>query len=251
MNSLSLDRFKVLLVGTKIPENIGSVARLLENYDVREGALVSPQCEWRTGVAQWMATGSSIERLNSLPVHSKLSEAISDCHSVVGFTARSGKTRKSSIKLEEISSKLQGRVALVFGREDFCLLSDEIEVCTHLCALDTSSHFPALNLSHSVAVVLSRLFNDENNSRRGHHEKASVADAEPMFEHLREMLVSLGYRGEGNPERVHSKLKKIFQRAGLTRSELDVLRGIYSKAISFASSNHKPDLDPGSDPSQE
>ncbi len=249
MSSLSLGRFKVLLVGTKIPENIGATARLLENYAVGEAGLVDPQCEWKSGVAQWMATGPSRERLNSIPVYSSLKDAVSDCNAVVGFTARAGKTRKLSLKLESLSASLPGKVALVFGREDFCLLKEEIEICTHLCALDTGPIFPALNLSHSVAVVLSRIFNEENSSRRGHHEIATSADLEPLFDHLGESLRALGFLGEGNPERVLLKLKKIYQRAGLSRSEIDLLRGICTRIISQQSRNSR--VAPDSDPSQE
>jgi tRNA/rRNA methyltransferase len=232
MNSLNLNRFQVLLVGTKIPENIGGVARLLENYAVGGGALIDPQCEWRPGVAQWMATGSSIDRLNALPVFANIGSAVGDCNFVVGFTARAGKTRKTSIKLEDLGKKLSGRVALVFGREDFCLLKEEIDVCSHLCALDSNPDFPALNLSHSVAVVLSQLFLQENNSRKGHFETATVAETEPMFEHLRETLVAVGLDQEGNPERMLGKLRKILQRAELTRDELSLLRGFFSKIAS-------------------
>jgi TrmH family RNA methyltransferase len=230
-NHLNLERYRVALVGTKTPENIGSVARLLENYAVGEGVLVQPNCEWREGVAQWMATGPSIERLNSLPVSESLQESVKDCNFVVGFTARSGRTRRSSIKLEEIGTKLNGKVALVFGREDFCLLKEEIDVCTHLCALDTSPHFPALNLSHSVAVVLSQLFLQEHTSRKGHHQIVTGSELEPMFEHLRSMMVSIGLTTEGNPERMLMGLKKIFQRAELNKADVSLLRGLFSRVM--------------------
>jgi TrmH family RNA methyltransferase len=243
MNSLSLDRFKVILVGTKIPENIGSVARLLENYAVGDAALVDPKCEWREGVAQWMATNSSRDRLNALPVFSSLRDAVADCATVVGFTARAGKTRKVSVKLENLTPLSNGKVALVFGREDFCLLKEEIEVCTHLCALDTSPDFPALNLSHSVAVVLAQVFNQENSSRRGHHEQATQLELEPLFGHLEKMLRTLGYEGEGNPDRVLAKLRKIYQRAGLSRSEIELLRGVCSKTIGLKLRNSSSELD--------
>ena len=236
MNSLRLERYRVLLVGTKIPENIGATARLLENFGVGQGGLVSPQCEWQTGRAQWVATNSSRERLMGLPVYPDLKEAVSDCQAVIGFTARSGKTRKLSLRLEDVSAALGGRVALVFGREDFCLLSEEIEVCTHLCALDTAPGFPALNLSHSVAVVLSQVFKQENSSRKGHSEGATLSELDPLFGHLREMLIRLGFDGEGNPERVLSRLKKIYQRSALSRSEIELLRGICSKTIAQSES---------------
>jgi len=229
MSSSGLDRYKVLLVGTKTPGNIGSTARLLENFAVGEGGLVGPQCDWREGMDQWMATGPSRERLNALPVYPSLKEAVADCHAVVGFTARAGKTRKLNLKLESVASSLSGKVALVFGREDYCLFSEEIELCTHLCALDTGPAFPALNLSHSVAVVLSRLYQEENASRRGHQQLATAQELEPMFDHLESSLRVLGYSGEGNPGRVLSKLRKIYQRAGLSRSEIELLRGLFTQ----------------------
>ncbi len=229
---MDLKRFRVVLVAPKIPENVGSVARLLENYRVGEAALVAPRCEFKKGVAEWLATGPSIKRLHSLPVHADLPEAIHDCNFVVGFTARSGRTRKSSIKLEDIGTKLQGKVALVFGREDFCLLKEEVDFCTHLCALDTNPRFPALNLSHSVAVVLSQLFVQENESRRGHYSLATASEQEPLFLHLREMMVSIGLTKSGNPERMLTRLKKVLQRAQLGKSDILLLRGLFASVIS-------------------
>ncbi len=231
MHSPRLKRFQPLLVGTKIPENIGSFARLLENFEVAEAGLVAPNCEWREGVAQWMATGTSKERLNSIPVHDSLGRAIADCQFVVGFTARAGKNRRMSIRLEDIADQLQGKVALVFGREDFCLLTEEVELCTHLCALDSSPDFPALNLSHSVAVVLSDLYRQEGDSRRGHLTYASTEEMAPAFEHLRSMMIEVGLNREGNPERMLGRLKKIFQRAGLTRDDLGLLRGLFARVM--------------------
>ena len=232
MNSPRLQRFQPLLVGTKIPENIGSFARLLENFEIVEGGLVAPNCEWREGVAQWMATGTSKERLNTIPVHESLASAVSDCQFVVGFTARSGRNRRMSIRLEDIGRNLKGKVALVFGREDFCLLADEVELCTHLCALDSSPDFPALNLSHSVAVVLADLFRQEGDSRRGHLTYAPTEEIAPVFEHLRAMMIEVGLNRDGNPDRMLGRLKKIFQRSGLTREDLGLLRGLFARIIS-------------------
>ena len=235
---MNLSRFKVVLVAPKIAENIGAVARLLENYRVGSASLVQPQCDWRTGVATWMATGPSLNRLHALPVDSDLSASVQDAHFVVGFTARSGKSRKTSIPLQAIS-ELKGNVALVFGREDFCLLKEEIDQCTHLCALDTNPDFPTLNLSHSVAVVLSRLFVDENGSRRGRLALATAQEQEPMFTHLREMMVSVGLTKSGNPDRMIIRMRKIFQRAQLTKSDIALLRGLFSSIISFVGSRKR------------
>ncbi len=251
MSSRSLDRYRVLLVGTKFPGNLGSVARLLENFSVSDAGLVAPRCDWQEGVAQWMATRSSRERLASIPLYESLAAAIADCSTVVGFTSRSGKTRKISLSLEQIpsltgsvtgspdGSVAGGKVALVFGREDLCLFDEEVELCTHLCALDSSPGFPALNLSHAVAVVLSRLYSEESAPKKQPSAGVAMAELEPMLRHLEEALLALGYRGEGNPARVLSKFRKIFQRAGLQRGEIALLRGLCQNILRATASEER------------
>lgn len=228
---MSLERFKVILVEPKTPENIGSTARLLENFHVGSAVLVNPLCEYKTGVAQWVATGSSLARLNALPNVPALKDAIEAENFVVGFTARSGRSRKISIKLEDIAKTLPGKIALVFGRENTCLSSEEAELCTHLCALDTHENFPTLNLSHSVAVVLSQLYRQEIPGRKGHRELATVAEQEPVYEHLREMMIEVGLTEAGNPDRMLVQLRLILARAALTRQDLSLLRGLFARVI--------------------
>ncbi|PRW50932.1 rRNA methyltransferase [Chlorella sorokiniana] len=51
-----------------------------------------------------------------------------------------------------------GAVALVFGREESGLLESELLLCSHACAIPTGRTQPSLNLSHAVAVIVSQLF---------------------------------------------------------------------------------------------
>jgi tRNA/rRNA methyltransferase len=231
MKALDLKRYRVVLVEPRVPENVGAVTRLLENYDVGEAFWVNPQCDVLGGKAQVMATGPSAQRLGKIPVVQDLKSALDGVHAVVGFTARSGRSRKISIKLEDLGRKLPGQVALVFGREDICLTHDEVDLCSHLCTLDTSPRFPALNLSHSVAVVLSHLFNQENDSRKGHRTLATVTEMEPMFEHLKHMMVEVGLNNAGNPARMLSKLKKILLRSELSRADIALWRGLFHRVL--------------------
>lgn len=226
MSNLNLNRFKVVLVEPRVPENVGSVARLLENYAVGDAVLVNPQCEWREGKATIVATGPSQRRLLALEAVPNLKDAVSDCHFVVGFTARSGRNRQISIKLEDLGKKLPGKIGLVFGREDICLTQEETDLCSHLCTLDTAAGFPALNLSHSVAVALSQLFLQEHSSRRGHRTLATAAQLTPLFDHFRSVMVQAGLTQAGNPERMLSKLKKILHRSELSRQDVALVRGL-------------------------
>eukprot|EP00899_Mesostigma_viride_P016802 jgi/Mesvir1/25122/Mv21581-RA.1 len=49
-------------------------------------------------------------------------------------------------------------LALVFGREDIGLLTEELAMCSHVCELATGRWQPSLNLSQACAVALSRLY---------------------------------------------------------------------------------------------
>jgi len=50
------------------------------------------------------------------------------------------------------------KIALVFGREESGLTDEEISACPLACSIPTGTMQPSLNLSHSVAVVGSWLF---------------------------------------------------------------------------------------------
>lgn len=47
---------------------------------------------------------------------------------------------------------------MVFGREESGLSEAELRLCSHSCAIPTGRIQGSMNLSHAVAVVLSRLF---------------------------------------------------------------------------------------------
>jgi tRNA/rRNA methyltransferase len=80
-------------------------------------------------------------------------------------------------------------------------------------------------------VVLSDLYRQESDSRRGHLTYASTEELSPMFEHLRTMMIRVGLDRDGNPDRMLGRLKKIFQRAGLTREDLGLLRGLFARVM--------------------
>jgi tRNA C32,U32 (ribose-2'-O)-methylase TrmJ len=120
------------------------------------------------------------ESLSRMRVTLSLKEALADCKSSIAFTRRTGNLRKtthssvtsllSSSSAESSSTSVSsstgssiihskaGSTALVFGREESGLTTDEIQLCNLSCSIPTGSLQPSLNLSHAVGVVLSDLF---------------------------------------------------------------------------------------------
>ncbi len=228
----ALQKFRLVLVAPLYAGNIGSVARLAMNFELFDVVLVAPQCDYLDTEAQKFACRLSQDMLRSFRVVSTLQEAIADCPTVVGFTRRTGEFRKCDVEVDGIPElSFLGRVALVFGREDNGISRDEILCCTHVCSLPSSDACPSLNLSHAVAVVLSRLFALQAQSVEApvvvnESDIPATADAiEELMAEWRSTLVAVGLNRAGNPERMLPHLLRILQRSRVTDRDVRILRG--------------------------
>jgi len=76
------------------------------------------------------------------------------------FSAEGRIRMTNTLHASRFTNNENQRIALIFGREDRCLFADEMELCTHFCLIPVDPKMPTLNLSHAVAVVLSRLYTD-------------------------------------------------------------------------------------------
>ncbi|EKD52087.1 MAG: hypothetical protein ACD_62C00121G0003 [uncultured bacterium] len=130
------------------------------------------------------------------------------------------------------------RTAWVFGREDNCLTSDEVALCSHFCAIPTSTVMPTLNLSHAVAVVLSRLYCDGVSETSGADDSVetkinktplTLGEFEALMKHWEEVAVALDLTRGGDPEKMMIRLRRLLQRARPNVQEAANLRRFLSK----------------------
>lgn len=234
----ALSPFRLVLVGTRTPGNVGACARVAANFACRDWIIADAKCAWDDWDARKFATGAARDYLDGARAVSTVEEAVQDCQIAIGFTRRQGKQRKPTIELGEIAALAStARVALVFGNEETGLSGDELAACTRLCTLPTSEEAPSMNLSHAVAVVLGRIYSDSRAVTRRNPKGAErvstparVAELEGMMKHWEEYLADIGMTTAGNPERMVASLRAVFARADLTPREVRALRGFISKA---------------------
>ena len=141
--------------------------------------------------------------------------------------------RKASIGLEDIAQRLQeGRVLLVFGPEEDGLSDVDIKECTDILTLDVSPSMPSLNLSHAVAVVLSRLYFQLNGSNQTLRSAESPVDADALlalFRSFESTLKQLEICGKLiNSDRLCRLLSQSISRARLDDHELAAWHGFLS-----------------------
>lgn len=122
---------------------------------------------------------------------------------------------------------MQGRVALVFGREDFGLSDEELQICDLLVTIPASRSYPILNISHAVAVVLSELF--AAGVSTGGPREASGLEKETLHTAFADLLEATDYplhkRG-----RTKVMFRRLLGRAVPSKWEFHALMGVLQRA---------------------
>jgi tRNA/rRNA methyltransferase len=225
-----LSNIEIVLVGTLKSGNVGSVARAMKNMGLANLKLADLQCKLDQQ-ARWMATHAG-DVLDAVRMYPDLREAVADAQYVIGTTARD---RRSRILLTpaQAAEKVLGlvpanRVAIVFGREDSGLSNDELELCDDVLSIPTAPEMLSLNIAQAVMVVAYELFRraERQGSSKSGGRLASSARQQEMYDHMRTLLLDIGFLNPQNPEIVLGKIKRILTRAGLTTNDVTLLRGI-------------------------
>jgi len=229
---------KVVLVEPAGPINVGSVARLCENFSVHELILVSPKCNYLDKDARKMAVkGAKI--LEKAKVCKDLNTALSDCTRVI---ATCGRKEHGEIPLNSnkdalcwaLKSEREEKIALVFGREDRGLSNKELLKANKVISLNTNEHYPSLNLSHAVAIVLHQ-FNqlnelDLSKTSTKTSYPANLIKLEDCINDAGSLLLDIGFLMEHTYKAKMAKIKQLLIRGEIKDDEVALIRGIISQA---------------------
>jgi tRNA/rRNA methyltransferase len=232
---MTFDNLCVVLVAPSGALNIGSVARAMANFGVADLRLVTPQTDHLQDAARKMAVKAT-PILEQATIHDDLASALRDCHFALGTTRRFGKYRENLLHPDEAAQTLlpllgKGRVALVFGREDRGLKTEELDLCQRLITIPTSEALPSMNLAQSVAVCLYEVakVHGSGNATGTGRKLATVTQLEDLFEHMRRSFREIGYLDPQNPEHILRAIRRFLGRAALDPREVRILRGMLSQ----------------------
>lgn len=232
-----LANIAVVLIEPQGPLNIGSVCRVMMNFGLADLRLVNPQADHRGEEARRMAVRAA-PLLESARVYASLAEALAGCTLAIGTTRRFGKYREDFIHpgdagREIFTAAADAPTALVFGREDRGLHTNELDLCQRLLTIPTHDDLPSMNLAQAVAICLYEVGQAAAAAvgkvqERPRRSAPSVA-IEAMYRHMRQSLVAVGYLDEQNPEHILRTFRRIFSRAGLNERDVRVLQGLWSR----------------------
>ncbi|MDW7731638.1 MAG: RNA methyltransferase [Methanolobus sp.] len=217
---------KVVLVEPLYQGNVGSVARAMKNFGFSDLVLVNP-C--KIEVEARAMSSHAWDLLENATVVSSLSDAIDDSSIVIGTTGVSGLRFDEHLRVPAYSprrvkvclSGTDGKVAVLFGREDQGFSRDELKLCDMIMTIPTSEVYPVMNLSHAVAVVLYEM----SDMVTAEPPLADAFDVRLLHTHIAEVLDDINYP-EHKKEKTGLMLKRIFGRACLLDREVQTMRGI-------------------------
>ncbi|AUH49905.1 tRNA (cytosine(32)/uridine(32)-2'-O)-methyltransferase TrmJ [Chromobacterium sp. ATCC 53434] len=245
-----LQNIRVVLARPNHPGNIGSAARAMKTMGLSRLYLVEPKA-FPSDEATTLASGAA-DLLERAVVVGTLSEALADVTVACALTSRRRELTTPLATPRQTAPELIARardgeqVALVFGNETFGLSIEEVEQCNRLLTIPGNPDYFSLNLAMAVQVMTYELFSHTGvdvEYLRPDGEAATQGEVEGMCGHLGQAMDDIGYLQRRNGERLMRRMRTLFNRAGLLREEIDILRGFFKQVQRAADGSLKRDGD--------
>lgn len=261
-----LTNVRFVLVEPSHPGNVGGVARAMKTMGLSRLALVRPE-QFPSAEATARASGAD-DVLYHAALFEDLSAAVADCVLTVGTSARRRTLEWPELSPREAATVLLeaaalGPVAVVLGRESSGLTNAELERCQYLLRIPANPEYSSLNLAAAAQVVAYELrvaaMGTALPATGGRATAAGIdrqvgavsrpeglaapqdvgvavataAELEGLLAHLEETATAIGFLDPAAPRYLMRRLWRLFHRARLDRTEVNILRG-FLKAVLLA-----------------
>jgi tRNA/rRNA methyltransferase len=222
-----LDRVHVVLVEPKGPGNIGSVARAMKNMGLSRLRLVNP-VPFRDEAEQKKMGYRSQEIVAAAREFPSLSAALEGISQVYLATAKAGKWKRDFLSPAQAAAQITASaggeaIALVFGREDKGVTTDESQLANYFIRVPMAGAYPSLNLSQAVMVVAYEVFKAVSEGGRGPElpRMAEKRAFERITANIWDLMKSLEVREPDNGL-FHRSLKRAMSRTRWTSADVAV-----------------------------
>jgi tRNA/rRNA methyltransferase/tRNA (cytidine32/uridine32-2'-O)-methyltransferase len=221
--------------------NVAAVVRVMKNFGLRDLRLVRP-AEYDAFRIEGIAhqTGDVLKRVTR---YDDLDAALADCTFVVGLTARGRSAKQNAGRPRETAPEIlamaeQGRVALVFGREDKGLSNEALDRCHRALTIPTNPEYRSLNLAQAVCVVAYELLvqRDALPPLKPPRKSAPPATHEAVEQAVvaaQQALAAMDFFKTRNPEIVMRTVRSMIYRVPLDAREAKLLKAMCIEARRF------------------
>jgi tRNA/rRNA methyltransferase len=226
----------IVLVEPQLGENIGTAARAMANFGLTRMRLVRPRDSWPNIHARRAASGAD-NVLDGAALYDSLQDAIADCSFVLATTARAHDQAKPVIGPADAAAEMAPRiaaketVAVVFGRERWGLMNDEVGLADRIVTFPVNPAFASLNLAQAVLLVSYEWFKAAGGEAPFRMpQRSPPAGKEQLFAFFTTLVRELErvefFRPAEKRETMTINLRNIFTRMALSQQDLQTLHGV-------------------------
>ncbi len=237
---MSLKNVYFILVRPQLGENIGSVARGIKNFNIKNLRIVNPRCVWPNQKALATSVGAK-DILRSSKIYNSLDKSVGDLDIIFASTSRIRKVNKKIISVFDLKKKIKKdqKIGIIFGPEASGLSNDEVNFADYLVKIPTNNEFSSLNLAHSSIIFCFVLFQFFSNKKIIYKSKykSSIATKSAVNKFLKFIIKNLDKKGFLQPDHKRRSMLRninnIFHRMNLSEQEIRILLGIFSTLNEF------------------
>jgi tRNA/rRNA methyltransferase len=223
----------VVLIEAEHPGNVGSVARVMANFGVKELVLIQPKCRINDESRRLAKNANYIldkAKINGFSILGKYDY-------LVGTTSKLGtdyNIPRSPMTPEQLAQKLKGiknkKIALILGRESEGLRNNEVKLCDFMVTIPTSRSYKALNVSHALAVLLYEVYKEKNSKEMMQpYTPISGKEKEQILKMLKVALDKMDFSTAKKKETQMKVWKRMITKSFMTRREAFALMGFLKK----------------------
>jgi TrmH family RNA methyltransferase len=236
-----LARISVILYEPQDPVNIAATVRAMKNMGVASLRLVRPVAYDPVrleGIAH-----DTWDVIDAIEHFDDFDSAAADCVRLLGFTARRRAAKWQLLEPkgaaeDALAHVVDGRVGIVFGREDTGLPNEILDRIHAAVTIPTTEH-ASLNLAQAVLIALYELHlasGDATRTLRGPRKEAPPPTTELLeryFSELHRSLDAIQFFKTRYPEHIMRSLRALTFRAAPDDRELSLLRAMALEVVRF------------------
>jgi len=215
----------IVLVAPLYEGNVGFAARVMKNFGFTRLVLIDPcklgdEAKARASHAQDVLKNADICTIEDVFARSSI---------VVATTGQVSKSVCTPMRMpfyspRELRERIgegEGRVSILFGRENWGLNNEEVKKSDMICTIPTDDEYPIMNLSHAVGIVCYELAN----LPLPQYRLASPYEMGHLYRHIDRFLDSV-HHPAFKRENTMIMIRRILGRAGLTTREASTVHGL-------------------------
>ena len=238
MTKMKVNKPSIVLVRPQLPENIGMVARAMDNFGLENLILVNPREIWPNDTAI-KSSANSKEIILKAKVFKSLNKALSKFHFVIATSNRKrflNKPHQNDMEKLFDHFPQNKKTAFLFGPENSGLSNEDLILADLIFNINTAKSNTSLNLSHAVLLIS---FNWRNfiNLKKNKSKEISVfnnnaekKDFVNFMSFLKKELNEVRFLYPKNKSKsMFENIQTMFMRSSLNKTEIQTLWGMFKK----------------------